>query len=103
MVVPPGRVPLQDRDEFLSLKLSTSQKEARLFLSDGASCLSGIKWTDGGVDRGHSGQFGLVILDMKDFSEADPDKDAQGWGENYRVVSFTFGANVVSNFLNRFF
>ncbi|KAI4806306.1 hypothetical protein KUCAC02_017135, partial [Chaenocephalus aceratus] len=141
----------------------------------------------GGVDRGHSGQFGLVILDMKDFSEvtkttgsqsleticlllafkikypekffllsgnhkcasinhiygfydeskrrfnitlwktftdcfnclpiaviiekifcclgglspdADSDKDAQGWGENYRVVSFTFGANVVSKFLN---
>ncbi|KAI4802211.1 hypothetical protein KUCAC02_020063 [Chaenocephalus aceratus] len=27
---------------------------------------------------------------------SDPDKDVQGWGENDRGVSFTFGADVVS-------
>ena len=30
---------------------------------------------------------------------ADPDKDIQGWGENDRGVSFTFGSEVVSKFL----
>ena len=33
---------------------------------------------------------------------SDPDRDTQGWGENVRRgVSFTFGADVVSKFLNR--
>lgn len=32
---------------------------------------------------------------------SDPDKEVQGWGENDRGVSFTFGADVVSKFLNR--
>ena len=32
---------------------------------------------------------------------SDPDKDTNGWGENDRGVSFTFGADVVSKFLNR--
>ncbi|XP_022646034.1 serine/threonine-protein phosphatase PP1-beta catalytic subunit isoform X1 [Varroa destructor] len=32
---------------------------------------------------------------------SDPDKDVQGWGENDRGVSFTFGADVVSKFLSR--
>ena len=32
---------------------------------------------------------------------SDPDKDVQGWSENDRGVSFTFGADVVSKFLNR--
>lgn len=32
---------------------------------------------------------------------SDPDKDVSGWGENDRGVSFTFGADVVSKFLNR--
>jgi serine/threonine-protein phosphatase PP1 catalytic subunit len=30
---------------------------------------------------------------------ADPDKDLEGWGENDRGVSFTFGADKVSEFL----
>ena len=33
---------------------------------------------------------------------SDPDKDIQGWGENDRGVSFTFGADVVARFLNRY-
>jgi diadenosine tetraphosphatase ApaH/serine/threonine PP2A family protein phosphatase len=33
---------------------------------------------------------------------SDPDKDIRGWGENDRGVSFTFGADIVSRFLNRF-
>lgn len=32
---------------------------------------------------------------------SDPDKDTNGWGENDRGVSFTFGSDVVSKFLNR--
>ena len=32
---------------------------------------------------------------------SDPEKDVQGWGENDRGVSFTFGADVVAKFLNR--
>ncbi|XP_018331603.1 serine/threonine-protein phosphatase PP1-beta catalytic subunit isoform X2 [Agrilus planipennis] len=32
---------------------------------------------------------------------SDPDKEVQGWGENDRGVSFTFGPDVVAKFLNR--
>jgi serine/threonine-protein phosphatase PP1 catalytic subunit len=32
---------------------------------------------------------------------ADPDKEIQGWGENDRGVSFTFGADTVTNFLKK--
>ena len=33
---------------------------------------------------------------------SDPDKDTQGWGENDRGVSFTFGADVVAK-VNKIF
>lgn len=42
-------------------------------------------------------QTGLLC----DLLWSDPDKDVQGWGENDRGVSFTFGPDVVSKFLNR--
>jgi hypothetical protein len=49
--------------------------------------------------------FIVVFLFSKgllcDLLWSDPDKDVQGWGENDRGVSFTFGADVVSKFLNR--
>uniref|UniRef100_K1QPC0 protein-serine/threonine phosphatase n=1 Tax=Magallana gigas TaxID=29159 RepID=K1QPC0_MAGGI len=32
---------------------------------------------------------------------SDHDKEVKGWGENDRGVSFTFGGDVVSKFLNR--
>ena len=32
---------------------------------------------------------------------SDPDEDISGWGENDRGVSFTFGGNVVRNFLKK--
>ncbi|CAH0473916.1 unnamed protein product [Peronospora belbahrii] len=32
---------------------------------------------------------------------SDPDKDIMGWGENDRGVSFTFGPDIVSQFLKR--
>jgi serine/threonine-protein phosphatase PP1 catalytic subunit len=32
---------------------------------------------------------------------SDPDKDVLGWGENDRGVSFTFGADVASKFLQK--
>src|SRR3989338_9775008 len=32
---------------------------------------------------------------------SDPDKDIQGWGENDRGVSYTFGSDVVAGFLKR--
>jgi serine/threonine-protein phosphatase PP1 catalytic subunit len=31
-----------------------------------------------------------------DHYRSDPDKETQGWGENDRGVSFTFGADVVA-------
>ena len=34
---------------------------------------------------------------------SDPDKDTQGWGENDRGVSFTFGADVVAKVRNSSF
>ncbi len=30
------------------------------------------------------------------YDRSDPDKETQGWGENDRGVSFTFGADVVA-------
>ena len=44
---------------------------------------------------------GLFAGLLCDLLWSDPDKDVQGWGENDRGVSFTFGADVVSKFLNR--
>lgn len=32
---------------------------------------------------------------------SDPDKDIIGWGENDRGVSFTFGEDIVNQFLRR--
>lgn len=32
---------------------------------------------------------------------SDPDKEVNGWGESNRGLSFTFGEDVVSKFLNR--
>jgi len=32
---------------------------------------------------------------------ADPDKDVIGWGENDRGVSFTFGPEIVTKFLQK--
>jgi len=32
---------------------------------------------------------------------SDPDRDISGWGENDRGVSYTFGADVVTKFLNK--
>jgi serine/threonine-protein phosphatase PP1 catalytic subunit len=51
-------------------------------------------------------RFLLIIVTsvpglLCDLLWSDPDKDVQGWGENDRGVSFTFGADVVSKFLNR--
>ena len=44
-----------------------------------------------------------MLLIKREFSDvdrsvfrSDPDKDTQGWGENDRGVSFTFGADVVA-------
>ena len=43
----------------------------------------------------------FVLGLLCDLLWSDPDKDVQGWGENDRGVSFTFGADVVSKFLNK--
>lgn len=37
-----------------------------------------------------------------DFLWSDPDSDIQGWGENDRGVSYTYGTDVVSDFLAKF-
>lgn len=33
---------------------------------------------------------------------SDPDKDIRGWGDNDRGVSFTFGEDVLNEFLDKF-
>lgn len=46
-------------------------------------------------------KFAFFLGLLCDLLWSDPDKDVQGWAENDRGVSFTFGADVVSKFLNR--
>ena len=43
----------------------------------------------------------LYIGLLCDLVWSDPDKDVKGWGDNDRGVSFTFGRDVVSQFLNK--
>lgn len=38
----------------------------------------------------------LFSVSSMNFSRSDPEKETQGWGENDRGVSFTFGADVVA-------
>lgn len=45
--------------------------------------------------------FFLIQGLLCDLLWSDPDKDVQGWGDNDRGVSFTFGADIVSKFLAR--
>ena len=55
--------------------------------------------------RIYSKQVLIVFLDVPDqgllcdLLWSDPDKETQGWGENDRGVSYTFGAEVVAKFL----
>ena len=55
--------------------------------------------------RIHSKKMLIVFLDVPDqgllcdLLWSDPDKETQGWGENDRGVSYTFGAEVVAKFL----
>ena len=50
-------------------------------------------------------RFPFIFLDVPDqgllcdLLWSDPDKETQGWGENDRGVSYTFGAEVVAKFL----
>ena len=37
-----------------------------------------------------------------DFLWSDPDADVAGWGENDRGVSYTYGTDVVADFLQKF-
>ena len=50
-----------------------------------------IRWPTAAPDQG-------LLCDLL---WSDPDKDVQGWGENDRGVSFTFGAEVVAKFLHK--
>lgn len=45
--------------------------------------------------------MGVVSGLVCDLLWSDPDKETQGWGENDRGVSFTFGPDIVTKFLNR--
>jgi serine/threonine-protein phosphatase PP1 catalytic subunit len=47
-------------------------------------------------------QFGQIFPGLLcDLLWSDPDKDITGWSENDRGVSFTFGPDVVSRFLQK--
>lgn len=50
---------------------------------------------------GRNDRSTIILGLLCDLLWSDPDKDVQGWGENDRGVSFTFGSDVVSKFLNR--
>lgn len=41
------------------------------------------------------------VCSICDLLWSDPDKDIEGWGENDRGVSFTFGGDVVAKFLKK--
>lgn len=57
---------------------------------------------DTGIRKpGISPQSSAILGLLCDLLWSDPDKDVQGWGENDRGVSFTFGPDVVAKFLNR--
>lgn len=43
--------------------------------------------------------FFFLLGLLCDLLWSDPDKDVQGWGENDRGVSYTFGPDIVSKFL----
>jgi serine/threonine-protein phosphatase PP1 catalytic subunit len=45
--------------------------------------------------------FSLLKGLLCDLLWADPDKDINGWSENDRGVSFTFGSDIVSRFLQK--
>jgi len=47
-----------------------------------------------------NGMF-LILGLLCDLLWSDPDKDITGWSENDRGVSFTFGPDVVSRFLQK--
>lgn len=49
----------------------------------------------------HFKSLNLFLGLLCDLLWSDPDKDVQGWGENDRGVSFTFGPDIVAKFLNR--
>ncbi len=56
-----------------------------------------------------SSEFSLLLVVVHvslagllcDLLWSDPDKDTQGWGENDRGVSFTFGGEIVGKFLHK--
>jgi len=50
---------------------------------------------------GHPHVFFIIIGLLCDLLWSDPDKDITGWSENDRGVSFTFGPDVVSRFLQK--
>ena len=37
-----------------------------------------------------------------DFLWSDPDTDVSGWGENDRGVSYTYGTDIIADFLDKF-
>ena len=45
--------------------------------------------------------FSFLLGLLCDLLWSDPDKEVQGWGENDRGVSFTFGADIVAKFLHK--
>ena len=45
--------------------------------------------------------YSLCVGLLCDLLWSDPDKETKGWGENDRGVSFTFGMDIVTKFLNR--
>lgn len=54
-----------------------------------------------GFDRAYKLTDTAISGLLCDLLWSDPDKDITGWSENDRGVSFTFGPDVVSRFLQK--
>ena len=52
-------------------------------------------------DESHPNSINLFQGILCDLLWSDPDPEINGWAESARGVSYTFGADVVSNFLGK--
>lgn len=67
-------------------------------LSPDLTSIDQIKKIEKPTDVPDTGKNAFIIGLLCDLLWSDPDKDTQGWGENERGVSFTFGPDLVQLF-----
>ncbi|UYV74818.1 PPP1CB [Cordylochernes scorpioides] len=88
----------------LSSTIQTKQELSRIAGHQSGVCLSGLSPDLQSMEQIRRIMRPTDVPDtglLCDLLWSDPEKEVQGWGENDRGVSFTFGPDVVSKFLNR--